>query len=73
MSQEGLKRKPTAIFSADVAGYSRLIAKDEDSTIHRISLADIIVKNRLRVSGLSTFCDSVFYSTQPKFYNIFDP
>lgn len=27
MSQEGFKRKLTAIFSADVAGYSRLIEK----------------------------------------------
>ncbi len=29
MTQEGFKRKLTAILSADVAGYSRLMAEDE--------------------------------------------
>jgi adenylate cyclase len=33
MSYEGFKRKLTAIFSADVAGYSRLMGDDEAATI----------------------------------------
>jgi len=30
MTQEGYKRKLTAILSADVEGYSRLMGEDED-------------------------------------------
>lgn len=33
MAQEGFKRKLSAILSADVAGYSRLMGDDEESTI----------------------------------------
>jgi adenylate cyclase len=33
MPQEGFKRKLTAIFSADVAGYSRLMGEDEPATV----------------------------------------
>jgi adenylate cyclase len=37
MTEEGLKRKLTAILSADVAGYSRLMGDDEVSTIHTLT------------------------------------
>jgi TolB-like protein/class 3 adenylate cyclase/Tfp pilus assembly protein PilF len=37
MAQEGLKRKLTAIFSADVEGYSRLMRDDEEATIQRLT------------------------------------
>ena len=33
MAEEGFKRKLTAILSADVAGYSRLMAEDETATV----------------------------------------
>ena len=35
MAQEPFKRKLTAILSADVAGYSRLMDDDEESTVRR--------------------------------------
>ena len=34
MAEESFKRKLTAILSADVEGYSRLMGEDEDATIH---------------------------------------
>lgn len=32
MNSEDFKRKLTAIFSADVVGYSRLMSEDDDTT-----------------------------------------
>ena len=54
MTQEGFKRKLTAILSADVAGYSRLMGEDEDATIttltsYRELMATLIQKHRGRV------------------------
>ncbi len=37
MTTEGFKRKLTAIFSADVEGYSRLMREDEDATIRTLT------------------------------------
>jgi hypothetical protein len=37
MTMEGVKRKLTAIFSADVKGYSRLMRKDEETTIRTLT------------------------------------
>ena len=37
MSAESFKRKLTAILSADVKGYSRLMGEDEDATIRTLS------------------------------------
>jgi len=37
MAEEGFKRKLTAILSADVAGYSRLMAEDEASTVKTLA------------------------------------
>ena len=33
MAEEGFKRKLTAILSADVEGYSRLMGDDEEATV----------------------------------------
>jgi adenylate cyclase len=37
MAQEGFKRKLTAILSADVEGYSRLMGEDEEATVRTIT------------------------------------
>jgi class 3 adenylate cyclase len=47
MPLEGFKRKLTAILSADAAGYSRLMRKDESATVrditaHRALISEII-------------------------------
>jgi adenylate cyclase len=54
MADEGFKRKLTAILSADVAGYSRLMAEDETSTVKTIAtyreiIASLIKQHRGRV------------------------
>jgi adenylate cyclase len=37
MAEEGFKRKLTAIISADVEGYSRLMGDDEESTVRTLT------------------------------------
>jgi TolB-like protein/class 3 adenylate cyclase len=37
MTQEGFKRKLTAILSADVEGYSRLMSEDEEATVRTLT------------------------------------
>ncbi len=54
MTQEGFKRKLTAILSADAEGYSRLMGEDEDATIRTLTtyrelMSTIIQKHRGRV------------------------
>ncbi len=54
MPQEGFKRKLTAILSADVIGYSRLMRDDEEATVrdiaaHRVLISDIIQQHHGRV------------------------
>jgi adenylate cyclase len=54
MAEEGFKRKLTAILSADVAGYSRLMAEDEAATVktletYREVMSTLIVQHRGRV------------------------
>jgi len=54
MEQEGFKRKLTAILSADVEGYSRLMGEDEDETIRTLTtyrelMSTLIQKHRGRV------------------------
>jgi adenylate cyclase len=54
MADEGFKRKLTAILSADVEGYSRLMGEDEDATIRTLTtyrelMSALIQKQRGRV------------------------
>ena len=54
MVQEGYKRKLTAILSADAAGYSRLMAENEEATVKTIAsyreiMASLIKQHRGRV------------------------
>jgi adenylate cyclase len=37
MAEKGFKRKLTAILSADVEGYSRLMGDDEEATVRTIT------------------------------------
>ena len=48
MASEGVKRRLAAILSADVAGYSKLMEADEETTVrtmasYRKSISSIIV------------------------------
>jgi adenylate cyclase len=54
MPQEGFKRKLTAILSADVVGYSRLMRDNEEATVrdlasHRVLITEIIKQHNGRV------------------------
>jgi len=54
MTQDGFKRKLTAILSADAVGYSRLMAEDEAATVKTIAsyreiMASLIKQHRGRV------------------------
>ena len=54
MAQESFKRKLTAILSADVEGYSRLMGDDEETTIriltdYRDAMSNLIQQSRGRV------------------------
>ena len=54
MTEEGFKRKLTAILSADVEGYSRLMGEDEEATIrtltdYREAISNLIQQYRGRV------------------------
>ena len=54
MATQDFKRKLTAILSADVKGYSRLMGEDEEATVRTLTtyrelIATVIQKNRGRV------------------------
>jgi adenylate cyclase len=54
MTEQGFKRKLTAILSADVKGYSRLMGNDEEATVrtltaYRSAIADLVRQFRGRV------------------------
>jgi len=54
MATEGFKRKLTAVFSADVVGYSRLMGEDEAGTLRTLEIykgvmSDLIRQHRGRV------------------------
>ena len=58
MPPEGFKRKLTAIFSADVVGYSRLMEDNEEATIqtlnaYRNSMSTLIQQHRGRVVDMT--------------------
>jgi class 3 adenylate cyclase len=54
MATQDFKRKLTAILSADVKGYSRLMGEDEEATVRTITayrevIGSVVQKNRGRV------------------------
>ena len=48
MADEGFKRKLTAILSADVAGYSRLMGENEEATIRTLSKYRVVIGNLIK-------------------------
>jgi adenylate cyclase len=48
MTQEGFKRKLTAILSADVAGYSRLMAEDEEATVRSLTTYREVISSLIK-------------------------
>ena len=62
MSTDGFKRKLSAILSADVAGYSRLMGEDESATVrtltgHREMMSTLIRQHQGRV--VDSHCDNL--------------
>ncbi len=62
MADDSVKRRLTTILAADVAGYSRLVAKDEEGTLrtlksHREIIDALIARHQGRIFG--TAGDSV--------------
>ncbi len=56
MADEGVQRRLTTILAADVAGYSRLVAADEEATLrtlksHRTVVDDLITRHHGRIFG----------------------
>ena len=48
MATAGFKRKLTAVFSADVAGYSRLMGEDEAATLTTLEAYKIQLESKLK-------------------------
>jgi len=48
MTQEGFKRKLTAILSADVVGYSRLMGEDEDTTVQTLTTYRDVISSLIK-------------------------
>jgi len=48
MTQEGFKRKLTAILSADVVGYSRLIGEDEEATVRSLTTYRDVISSLIK-------------------------
>ncbi len=73
MAQEGFKRKLTAILSADVVGYSRLMRDDEEATVrnlaaHRVLITGIIQQHhgRMVIVEIYHLLSHVFDIISPK-------
>ena len=46
-----MKRKIAAIFAADIAGYSRLVAEDEEETLRRLAAYRAVVDDFIGKAG----------------------
>ena len=53
MATEGFKRKLTTLFSADVAGYSRLMGEDEAATVQTITTYRGVMSELIKQHSLS--------------------
>src|SRR5256885_14173017 len=50
-----MKRKIAAIFAADIAGYSRLVAEDEEETLRRLASYRLVTDDFIAKSGGCNF------------------
>ena len=62
MPPEDLKRKLTAILSADVAGYSRLMGVDDDPTVRTLTGHREMMSAILNVRGFQNYYSKSDYS-----------
>ena len=51
-----MKRKIAAILAADIAGYSRLVAEDEEETLRRLASYRSVTDDFIARSGGRIFC-----------------
>ena len=52
MNTEGFKRKLTAVFSADVVGYSRLMGEDEAATVKTLQTYKVVMLTEYNKSAI---------------------
>jgi len=57
MTTQDIKRKLTAILSADVKGYSRLMGEDEVGTIRTLNADKEIMSNLIQQCLIGSFLD----------------
>src|SRR6516165_7063130 len=50
-----MKRKIAAIFAADIAGYSRLVAEDEEETLRRLTAYRAVIEDFITKAGGRVF------------------
>ena len=55
MADEGFRRKLTAILSADVAGYSRLMSEDDGATVRTLTGHREMISTLIRQPGRAYF------------------
>ncbi len=65
MTTTGVRRKLTAILSADVKGYSLLMAEDDEATVHTLTayrevMASLIRQFRGRYREYGNVCTGAF-------------
>ena len=71
MTQEGFKRKLTAILSADAAGYSRLMGEDESATVHTITAYRNVISTLIKQHN-GTVIDSPGDNLLAEFVSVVD-
>ena len=60
MAEEGFKRKLTAILSADVKSYSRLMGEDEDATV-----STLMAYREIMRAGWLTLLGTTYWPSLP--------
>ena len=71
MTQEGFKRKLTAILSADAVGYSRLMGEDESATVHTITAYRNVISTLIKQHN-GTVIDSPGDNLLAEFVSVVD-
>ena len=69
-----MKRKIAAIFAADIAGYSRLVAEDEEETLRRLASYRAVTDDFIAKSGgriFNTAGDAVLDVEAPDRHDVY--